>query len=131
MVTSRYITKDDYNILKESLPLDPYHKDTPAEFFYEEGTVSSVFEDEDGIVLFVRAKAVESIIILDIQFMNNLDAKRNMKTMVTGFPILAERAKEHGFYAFCFASTVQLLRKFCCKRLGFTEFDDQLLIKVL
>lgn len=131
MITSRYIKDDDYSLLASSLMLDEYHKDTPASFFYADDAITSVFEDEDGVVLFVRAKAVESVIVLDIQFINNLDAKRNMKTMLYGFPILAERAKENGFYGFCFESTVELLRKFCCKRLGFTEYNEQLLVKVL
>jgi hypothetical protein len=130
-VTSRYITPDDYNLLEESLLVDEHHRETPASFFYEEDTVCSVFEDEDGIVLFVRAKTVGLVIVLDIQFLNNLDAKRNMRTMLSGFPGISEKAKENGFYGFMFASTVSLLRKFCCKRLGFTEYDEQLLVKVL
>src|SRR5580692_690839 len=94
-ITSRFITPDDYQLLATSLASDEYHKDTPPEFFYEEDTVCSVFEDEDGPVLFVKAKPFryDSMVAiqLDIQYVKNEDAKRNMKAMLVGFPIIEER----------------------------------------
>ena len=57
-------------------------------FDNEEGTVTSVFEDEQGIVLFVRGKVLNGAIVMDIQFLNNLNAKRNMRTMLEGLPII-------------------------------------------
>ena len=135
MITSRLITVDDYHMLATSLIKDEYHKTTEADFFYEEGTACSVFEDEKGPVLFVRGKPIvkdgTGIIQLDIQYLDNKDAKRNMRTMFEGFPILEERAKEAGFIAFIFSSNVPLLRKFCIKRLGFEEYNEDLLVKVL
>ena len=86
-ISSRNITGADYSILASSLLLDEYHKDTLPDFFYEEGTVTSVFEDEQGIVLFVRGKVLNGAIVMDIQFLNNLNVKRNMRTMLEGLPI--------------------------------------------
>lgn len=135
MVTNRFIEEKDYPLLQESLSKDSFHKDTSLEFFLEEDTVCSVYEDEDGPILFVRGKPLIfnniGIIQLDIQYLNNLDGKRNMKAMLEGFPILAEKAKQNGFSGFYFESSVPLLRKFCIKRLGFEDFGDDVLVKFL
>ena len=135
MITNRLATKDDYNILSESLSLDEFHKDTSADYFFEEGTVCTIYEDDDGIILFVRGKPVVQdgigIIQLDIQYRNNFDARRNMKAMLEGFPELERKAKENGFSGFFVVSNVPLLRKFCIKRLGFEPLTDEYLIKVL
>ena len=135
MITSRYIEFDDYNMLANSLIRDDYHKATEVGFFYAEGTVASVFEDSDGPVLFVRGKHIVKegvgIIQLDIHFLNNADAKRNMRTMLEGFPVLEKRAKEAGFAGFIFQSTAPFLRKFCIRRLGFMDYNEEFLVKVL
>jgi len=138
MITSRFINPDDYPLLKESLAADEYHRNTPLDFFIEANTVCSVFSDEAGPVLFVRGHPLFNtedtswyMVRLDIQFLNNRDAKRNMRVMLEGFPILEARAKENGFRGFLFESIVPLLRKFCIKRLGFEVFDEQFLVKYL
>ncbi len=132
MIT-RYITEEDREILESSLLLDEHHNTTPSSFFYEEGTVCSVYEDEDGPVCFVRGKPYGDgplILQLDIQYLNNNDARRNMKIMLEGFPLLEQRAKLNGFIGFFFLSNVPLLRKFCIKRLGFQEYGEEALVKV-
>ena len=135
MITSRYITQEDYSLLESSLMLDEFHRDTQAGFFYTEGTIASVYEDENGPILFVRGKPIIhegiGIIQLDIQFLNNKDGKRNLKAMLTGFPLLEQKAKENGFSGFFFVSNVPLLRQFCVKRLGFVEFGEEFLVKSL
>ena len=99
--------------------------------FYEEGTVTSVFEDEQGIVLFIRGKVLNGAIVMDVQYLNNSNVKRNMRTMLEGFPIIEARAKANGFSGFIFESRVPLLRKFCIKRLGFQVHDENLLYKLI
>ena len=134
-VTSRYITPEDYNLLEGSLLLDEHHNETPVSFFYEEGTVCSVYEYNGKPVLFARGSSVmfyEKLYLkLDLQFIDNYNIKDNLKAMLFGFPLLAERAKNNGFNSIVFESNVPLLRNFCIKRLGFTEWDGQLLVKVL
>ena len=135
-ITNRWITDEDYPLLAGSLFLDEYHKDTSAGFFYEEGTVCSVYEDEQGPICWVRGKPIVQngigIIQLDIQFFNNRDAKRNMRAMLEGFPELERKARENGFAGFFFVSDVLLLRQFCIKRLGFEAYgEDCCLVKVL
>lgn len=134
MITSRYIIDEDYSILAGSLMLDEHHQDTPASFFYDEGTVCSVYEDEAGIICFVRGKPIveESVgvIQLDIQYLNNTDGRRNLKAMLTGFPELELKAKANGFSGFFFISAVPLLRNFCIKRLGFQDYGDGVLGKI-
>jgi hypothetical protein len=128
MITNRSINLDDYTMLDQSISLDEYHKDTPAMFFYEPGTVCSVYSDDKGIVLFVRGQAIEvqskKVIKLDIQFLANYAGKRNLKTMQAGFVELSAKANDNGFDAFVFESTQPLLRNFCKRRLGFEEVPD-------
>jgi hypothetical protein len=135
MVTNRFITKEDYDTLAQSLKIDEHHNETPPEFFYEDGTVCSVYEDEEGPVLFARGAAIEygpyKVIQLDIQYLNNMDARRNMRAMLEGFPELEDKAKANGFAGFVFISQVPLLRKFCVKRLGFEQLGEDVLIKRL
>jgi hypothetical protein len=135
MITNRFITKEDYPLLEGSLLLDEFHQGTTADFFFEEGTVCSVYQDENGPILFVRGKPILydsiGIIQLDIQYLNNYDAKCNLKAMTEGFPELEKKAKENGFSGFFFISNVPLLRKFCIKRLGFQDFGGDFLVKPL
>lgn len=135
MITNRFIEEKDCTILASSLEHDEFHQDTKLDFFLEEGTVCSVYEDEDGPILFVRGKPIIlptfKLIQLDIQFINNLDGKRNMKAMLYGLPELEIKAKENGFEGFYFYSNVPLLRKFAVKRLGFKEFGEEVLYKVI
>jgi hypothetical protein len=127
MVTNRYLEYADLPLLKESLEKDEHHKNTPVEFFYELNTVASVYEDEDGIVLFVRGEALlienYKVLKLDIQFVDNNNARRNMRCMLEGFPILAEKAKQNGFEIVVFFSDVDILKRFCKKHLGFEEAE--------
>ena len=128
MITIRNIELSDKELLEKSLQEDEFHKDTPVEFFYEPGTVCSVYSDEAGIVLFTRGKAVEvnnkRVIRLDIQFLDNYAARRNLKVMLAGFTRLLDNAKDNGFNAMVFESTHPLLRNFCIKRLGFAQVPD-------
>lgn len=134
MITNRFIEEKDHPLLVESLSKDAFHQGTGLDFFLEEGTVCSVYEDESGPILFVRGKPIiyknVAVIQLDIQYLDNNDARRNMKAMTEGFPVLATQAKANGFMGFFFESSVPLLRKFCVKRLGFQEYGD-LLVKIL
>jgi hypothetical protein len=135
MITNRFIDESDYPVLLDSLSKDEFHQGTDLSFFLEDGTVCSVYEDEDGPILFVRGKSIIErnigMIQLDIQYIDNSDGKRNMKAMLKGFPELAEKAKANGYTGFFFESNVPLLRRFCVKRLGFQEYGDTLLVKIL
>jgi hypothetical protein len=136
MVTNRYLEEKDIPLLTESLKNDEFHQGTTAEFFQEKDTVCSVYEDEEGPVLFLRGQVIDyynhlKIIRLDIQYLNNKDARRNMRVMLEGFPELELKAKENGFQGFFFISNVPLLRKFCVKRLGFQEMNDDVLYKII
>jgi hypothetical protein len=135
MITTRFITQDDYPLLCKLIMLDEYHsKDTSPSFFYEDGTICTVYEDDAGPILFLRGKSIVhegiGMIQLDIQYVDNKDGKRNLKAMSEGFPVLESNARENGWSGFFFTSTSPLLRKFCVKRLGFKEHDSELLVKI-
>lgn len=128
MVTDRFIEPSDMETLAISLAKDEYHKETEAEFFTQVGCVSKVYEDELGPIMFVRgAKALR----LDIQFVDNLDARRNMKAMLERFPDLVQKAKENGFSEIVFVTNSPLLKSFCERRLGFETLAGDELRKVI
>ncbi len=117
MITDRLITLDDKPVLADSLLKDAYHNSTPASFFYTPGTVSKVYEDGEGIVMFVRGAKV---LRLDIQYTSNADKKRNLRAMLE-FDKLVEKAKTNGFTEITFTTNSDLLKKFCIKHFGFVE----------
>jgi hypothetical protein len=123
MVTDRFLESRDLLTLEKSLKNDVHHQGTPPEFFTQLGTITKVYEDEKGPILFVRgAKAIR----IDIQFVDNTDHKRNAKAMIEGFDKLADKCKQQGFSEVIFNSNNQMLKKFCIKRFGFVESDGEL-----
>ena len=135
MITNRYIENGDYEMLEKSLAVDEYHQGTTIDFFKEEVTSTSIYFFDDLPILFVRGKPFwngnAAAIQLDIQFLNNASKAKNMIVMLKGFYELEQNARSEGFSAFIFNSTVPLLRKFCTRRLGFSEWDENILVKVL
>jgi hypothetical protein len=133
MITNRLLQVEDYPLLLSSMEQDEYHYVSPL-FFVEDGTITSVYEDDKGPVMFVRGKGFlennDQILQLDIQYVSNHD-KRNLKVMSYGFPELAAKAKINGFSEIRFNSSVGVLRKFCIKKLGFEAADEQMLRFVL
>jgi hypothetical protein len=123
MVTDRFLEHRDLPILEKSLAHDVHHQGTPPEFFTQEGSLTKVYEDAEGVILFARAsKAIR----LDLQYVSNEDTRRNMKAMLTGFDELAKRAKENGFLEIIFTSNSPMMRKFCVRRFGFIEEQNEL-----
>jgi hypothetical protein len=135
MLRNRLIEENDFTVLCDSLSQDEYHRGTEPDFFYEFGTQCLVYEDDHGPICFVKGTPIvfnECLIIrLDIQYVNNSDAKRNLKAMVIGFPELERLARENGVAGFFFESNSPALRQFCTKRLGFQEFGEEILFKTL
>lgn len=127
MMTSRRIEASDEQLLRESLERDSYHAGTTPEFFYADGSVCNVYEDDKGPVLFLRgAKALR----LDIQFVDNNDFERNRQIMLQGFPGFVEKAKAAGFSELIFYSNSPLLIRFCKQQFGFREVDGELRLLV-
>lgn len=132
MITNRFLQVEDYALLSASLTTDEYHTTTTPLFFVEPETICLVYEDEKGPVLFLRGKATDienkRVLQLDIQYVSNSDGRRNIRTMLDGFPVLVAKAKLNGFNEITFNSDVPLLRAFCTKRLGFQE-DEGLTLR--
>lgn len=123
MVNDRFIDATDLPLLTLSLARDEQHKGTEPEFFTAPGAVCKVYGDEQGPILFARAsKALR----LDLQYVDNKDVKRNMKAMLGGFDALAQKARENGFLEIIFNTNSEMMRRFCIKRLGFTDSPGEL-----
>lgn len=108
----------DLPLLETSLAFDKFHTTTTPEFFVEPGTLTKVYEDEAGVGIFVKGTPV---LRLDLQFVDNDDAKRNIKIMMAGFPDLMAKARTAGYKEIIFQSDSPLLKAFCTKRFGFNE----------
>lgn len=122
-MTDRLFEDADLPLLELSLSRDEHHKGTEPEFFKQYGTITKVYEDENGPILFVRgAKALR----LDIQYVDNDDSERNKKAMIEGFPALIAKAKAHGFSEVIFNTNSRALRVFCKRNFGFAESDGEL-----
>lgn len=127
MIISRFLEESDYFLLEEALAKDTHHTGTNADFFYEQGTVCSAFEDELGVVMFVRGNALsEESLRLDIQFMDNMDFRRNRRVLLECFHIFADNCKKNGWKELVFFSASPLLIKFCVKHFGFENADGVL-----
>lgn len=135
MVNYRLLHAEDYELLVSSLAHDEYHTTMSPAFFVEPETLTNVYEDEDGPVMFVRGKGYTDEdgmgLRLDIQYVSNEDRRRNRRVMLEGFSGLVSRAKANGFKKITFDSDVPLLRAFCVRRLGFREKSGQTLEFVL
>lgn len=122
MILERSVQEKDEALLRTSLASDQYHQNTPAEFFVAPGTVCNVYEDEAGVVLFVRgAKALR----LDVHFVDSEDTERNETALLEGVAALITRARENGFTEIIFRTPSRDLADFA-KRYGFTESNGEL-----
>lgn len=128
-MTDRLIAESDRELLASSLSKDEHHKDTTKpDFFYAPGTVTKVYEDEQGPVCFARCTKV---LRLDIQYADNDAHRRNLNVMTKGFDSLVRKAQDNGYTEICFQSNSPLLKKFCIQRLGFVEEDAGVLRKYI
>lgn len=130
MVFDRFMVPEDLPILEMSLAIDPHHVGTTPDFFLQDGTVTKVYEDERGPIMFVRGAVIKrfdkKVLRLDIQFVSNEDAKRNARAMFSGFDKMSQRAKDNGFEEIYFCSNSPLLIAFCTRRFGFVESNGEL-----
>lgn len=123
MQKDRWLNEDDRALLEASLSVDPFHKDTPADFFYDPRSVCEVYEDGQGPVMFVRGtKALR----IDVQFVNNKDRLRNAKAMLANIERVAEQARRAGFTELVFCTDNVELNEFAKKALGFGIVNGEL-----
>lgn len=123
MIQDRWLEPSDEPILTASIEADEHHKGTPASFFAAPGTISKVYEDEDGPICFVRGSKALRLVV---QFKDNSDSKRNLKAILAGIPDIAEKAKQNGFTEIVFDTANPALAGFCKKRFGFVEHEGEL-----
>lgn len=123
MITDRLMGDSDLPLLDLSLSQDEHHKETDPSFFQQPGTITKVYEDELGPVLFARASQALRI---DIQYVNNEDFERNKAVMLDGFPRLAARAKENGYSEIIFNSKSRALKLFVKRYFHFEGSADEM-----
>ena len=124
-LTDRWIEPQDVSLLELCLERDPHHVGTRVEFFYRPGTVTKVYEDDEGVVLFIRGEGLElpegNVLRVDVQYVSNEPSERNRMAMLDGFPKLADKARACGFSEILFYTNVRALSIFCQRNFGFKE----------
>jgi hypothetical protein len=124
-LTDRWIEPQDVALLELCLERDPHHLGTKVEFFFRPGTITKVYEDDNGQVLFLRGEGIElpegKVLRIDVQYVDNEANERNRMAMLDGFPSLVEKAKRNGFNQILFFTNVRALSVFCKRELGFKE----------
>lgn len=126
MVTDRLMTEADEFPLMSSLASDEHHFETPVEFFKATGTVTKIYEDEQGPICFAR---VTKSLRLDIHFMDNEDNKRNASVLLQGVGPLVEQAKANGFTEIVFTTNVEKLKDFCVNVFKFEVVPDTFVLR--
>ena len=118
MITDRLMEDDDLPLLGMSLSRDEHHQETDPSFFQAPGTITKVYEDDHGPVLFARASVALRI---DIQYVSNEDVERNKAVMLEEFPKLAAKAKENGYAEIIFNTKSRALKLFVRRYFKFEE----------
>jgi len=130
MVTTRWIQPEDHDLITESLKTDEYHFGNEADFFYDPDTCCNVYEDENGPIMYLRgyvdSQVGERSVCIDIQFLSNIDARRNMEALLFANKYFVANCKEQGFEELVFSTKSTRLKKFCTKYLGFAEVDGKM-----
>ena len=134
-LTDRWIEPQDVNLLELCLANDPHHIGTRVEFFFRPGTVTKVYEDSEGTILFLRGEGLDlpktKVLRVDVQYVDNSATERNRMAMLDGFPSLVEKAKANGFQEILFYTNVRALSIFCQRYLGFKDKGNGELRKTL
>lgn len=128
MIIDRLLQESDESILADSLAKDEFHTSTPIGFFTEPGTLTKAYELDGETILYARACKV---LRLDLQFVDNKAALKNIKVMLEGFPEIVDRARENGFKEVVFNTSSPLLKRFCTRKLGFTVVEGDELRRVI
>lgn len=126
MVTDRLMIEADEFPLMSSLTSDEHHFETPVEFFKAAGSITKVYEDEQGPICFAR---VSKSLRLDIHFLDNGDEKRNASVLFQGIGPLVKQAKENGFSEIVFTTNVEKLKDFCVKVFNFEVVPDTFVLR--
>jgi hypothetical protein len=110
MITSRQVDLlRDRDTLEDALSRDEFHRGTDVSAFFQPGTITNVYEDENGPIVWLRASRSLRI---DMMFFDNADRLRNKEAMVVGFRKLVEGAKAAGFAEITTSTNSPALLKF-------------------
>ena len=118
MITHRPIEEKDFPTIEKEVREDACHKDwlRPA-FFVQPNTVSRVYEDELGPILFLR---MSNCLRLHIQFCD-VQKERTRRCLITQFAEVVQQAKANGFTSIIFDTESPTLKFFCHRYLGFSN----------
>jgi hypothetical protein len=118
VITSRPINESDFPRMEQEIRSDACHKEwLKPSFFTAPNTLSTVYSDEDGEILFTR---LSSCLRIHVQFCD-VSKQKIARCLVTQFSDIVKRAKASGYSQIIFDTESPSLAKFCQRYLGFTE----------
>jgi hypothetical protein len=125
MVSSRRISETDRVGIEKALARDFFHPDTKADTFFEQGTVTNVYEEDHQPVLLVK---VYKCLHLDLMCYDNADTVRNKAVLNAGWARLVSDAKANGFKEIVTSANGPALLRFLTKKIedggfGFEEIN--------
>jgi hypothetical protein len=122
MISHRPITPEDFPTIEREVREDACHKDwLKPSFFTQPNTVSRVYEDERGPILFLR---MSNCLRLHIQFCD-VDKERIRKCLITQFPEVVQNAKAAGYLQIMYDTASRTLAWFCRRYLGFVDSPEE------
>lgn len=116
----RNLVPEDRPQIEAWVAAEPLHANNTFDWYNETGTKSVVFEDADGRVLVAKFTPCLKI---DIDFAPEASPKRIARALSEGLAEMGAQAKQQGFKAVHFDSSVEKLRAFC-ERLGFVPSPE-------
>ena len=116
----RNLLPEDRPQIESWIASEPLHQSNTWDWYNETGTKSVVFEDDAGNVLVAKFTPCLKI---DVDFSPEADSKRVARALFEGLADMGSQAKQQGFKAVHFDSTVGKLRAFC-EKLGFVPSPE-------
>jgi hypothetical protein len=120
----RKLTEEDIALLQEEIAKDPLHsqeKDFTPELFLDPRGQSVVFEDNEGVVMFVKFRRE---IEVTIQFRKDITPQRTREIFERYIPIFSAAFKNAGYWAVTYETTNKALAWFL-RKFGFHKNEIQ------
>lgn len=116
----RNLNESDKETLAKWIAAEPDHTLNTPDWYFENGSKSVMYEDENGPVFAVKYSPALRV---DIEFSNDAGRDRIREMLKSGFPDVARQAAQQGFKELVFSSRSKTLIAFC-RALGFSASPD-------
>lgn len=113
----------DLPLLVHTVASNGISEDAITTYFKAPGTITTVFGDDDGSVLFVRGSKT---LRLELALTLDADNERKAKVLIEALSLLAAKAKKHGFTELVINCDIASLREVATGTFGFIAAGNDL-----